>query len=162
MLGQFPERVNDRMLRVLAAYLLAVAVTYATAAIAATQSVMARLAEMGVDVSFADRLRTTAQDLVGMAPAYGAIVAVAFAIALPVAGLVGRWRPDWRWFGYPLAGGVAILAVHFLLELALNITPVAAARSLPGLTLQALCGVLGGYVFLRVLPGPAGAIAARR
>jgi len=40
--------VEEFMLRILGAWLLAVLATYVTAAVAATQSVMARLAEMGV------------------------------------------------------------------------------------------------------------------
>jgi len=155
MLGDLPEGLNDLMLRIIGAYLLAVVVTYISAAVAATQSVMARLADMGVAVGLGDRLLTTGQDLVGMAPMFLPIIAIAFAIAFPVAALALRWRPDWRWFGYPLAGGVAILMVHVALQAAFNITPVAAARSILGLTFQALCGVLGGWVFLRALPARA-------
>jgi len=149
MLGQFPEWVKAFMLRVISAYLLAVLVTYVSAAVLATQSVMARLADMGVVVPLADRLKTTGLDLLGMAPMYVPIIAVAFLVALPVAALVGKFRPDWRWFGYPLAGGTAILVVHLALELAFSISPVAATRTALGLTGQALCGVLGGWVFLR-------------
>jgi hypothetical protein len=155
MLGHPGRRVNDFMLRIIGAYLLAVLATYVAAAVLATQSVLARLADMGVAVSFADRLATTARDLVGMAPMYGPIIAVALILAFPVAALVLRWRPDWRWFGYPLAGGVALLVVHLALEALLNIVPVAAARSALGLAGQVLCGVLGGWVFLRL--GPASA-----
>lgn len=155
MLGHRSKAVNDFMLRIIVAWLLAVLVTYVTAALAATQSVIARLADMGVAVSFADRLATTGQDLIGMAPMFAPMIAAAFAIAFPVAALVLRWRPDWRWFGYPLAGGVALLVTHLALEAALNIVPVAAARSGLGLAIQAGCGFLGGWVFLRVGPVPA-------
>jgi len=154
MLGDLPEWVNEFMLRIIGAFLLAVLVTYLAAAVAATQSVMSSLADMGVAVPLVDRLVTTGQDLVGMATSFLPIIAVALGIAYPVAALVLRWRPDWRWFGYPLAGGVAILGVHVALELAFGITPVAAARSTLGLTLQALCGALGGWVFLRACPAP--------
>lgn len=139
------------MLRALGAYLLAVVVTYVCAAVAATQSVISRLADMGVDVGFALRLQTTMQDTAGMIP-YLLLIAVAFAIAFPVAALVSRFLPRWRSLGYPLAGGVAILALHFILNQALNITPVAAARTTVGLAVQALAGVLGGYLCLRMLP----------
>jgi len=144
--------VNENMLRVMGAYLLAVIVGYVAAAAATTQSVMARLAEMGVAVPLADRLLTTLQDVVGMASSYLPIVAVAYAIAFPVAALVLRWRPQWRWFGYPLAGAVAILVVHLALEAAFGFTPVAAVRTTLGLMVQVLCGAVGGWVFLRSLP----------
>lgn len=140
------------MLRALGAYVSAVLLAYAFAAVAATQSVMARLADMGVEVSFGVRLQTTLQDLAGMAAMYLPIIAAAFAVAFPVAALVSRFLPGWRSLGYPLAGGVAILAVHFILNQTFNITPVAAARTPLGLAFQGLAGVLGGYVCLRLLP----------
>lgn len=155
MLGHLPERVNDNMLRVIGAYLLAVIVGYVAAAAATTQSVMSSLADMGVAVPLTVRLVTTAQDVMGMTSSYLPIIAVAFAIAFPVAALVLRWRPDWRWFGYPVAGGIAILVVHLALELTFGFSPVAATRTLAGLTVQALCGALGGWVFLRACPVPA-------
>jgi hypothetical protein len=151
MLGHLRNEVKGEMLRALGAYGLAVVVTYVCAAIAATQSVMSRLGDMGVDVDFALRLQTTLQDLSGMV-LYLMLIAVALAIAFPVAALVSRFLPRWRSLGYPLAGGVAILALHFILNQALNITPVPAARTTLGLAVQALAGVLGGYVCLRVLP----------
>jgi len=147
--------VEEFMLRILGAWLLAVLATYVTAAVAATQSVMARLAEMGVSVGLADRIVTTGQDLVGMAPMFAPMIAFAFAVAFPVAALILRWRPNWRWFGYPLAGGVALLVLHLALETALSIVPVAAARTALGLAIQALCGAFGGWLFLRLRPAPA-------
>lgn len=135
------------MLRVLAAYLAAVLVTYAGAAIAHTQSVMARLGDMGVPVGLADRLGATLHDLAGMAPLYLPIIAAGLAVAFPVASLVMRMLPRWRPVGYALAGGVAVLAIHVILYQTLAITPIAAARTTAGLTVQALCGALGGWVF---------------
>lgn len=155
MLGHLWNTVKDFMLRIIGAYLLAVLLTYATAALAATQAVIARLGDMGVAVSFADRLVTTGQDLVGMAPMFAPMIAVALAIAFPVAALVLRWQPSWRWFGYPLAGGVALVVLHLALEAAFNIVPVAAARTAAGLALQGLCGVFGGWIFLRLCSAPA-------
>jgi len=144
--------VNDNMLRVMGAFLLAVIVGYVAAAAATTQSVMARLADMGVEVPLGDRLLTTGQDVVGMASSYLPIIAIAFAIAFPVAALILRWRPQWRWFGYPLAGAVAILVVHLALEATFGFTPVAAVRTTLGLVIQVICGAVGGWVFLRALP----------
>lgn len=154
MLGHLQERVNESMLRVISAYLLAVMVGYVAAAAATTQSVLARLVELGVTVPLVDRLVTTGQDVLGMATSYLPIIAIAFAIAFPVAALILRWQPRWRWFGYPLAGGVAILVVHLALELTFGFTPVAAVRTLPGLVAQVGCGFLGGWVFLRACPAP--------
>lgn len=144
--------VTQGMLRALAGYLAAVAVTYVTAVIHQTQSVMANLHDMGVEVSLGERLSATAHDLAGMATTFLPMIAVGLAIAFPVAWLIIRRLPFWRPVGYALAGGVAMLTIHVALQTALDITPVAAARTSLGLTLQALCGALGGWVLLNVLP----------
>jgi hypothetical protein len=140
------------MLRVLTAYLAAVLVTYAGAAVAHTQLVMARLADMGVDVTAGDRLGATVHDLGGMAPLFLPMVAVALAVGFLIARAVVRWLPRWRSASYVLAGAVAVVTIHVALSQAFSITPVAGARGALGLTLQALCGALGGWVFLACLP----------
>ena len=140
------------MLRILAAYLAAVLVTYATAAMAHTQWVMVNLGEMGVTVSLSDRIGATAHDLLGMATLYLPIIAVGLAVAFPVAALVIRARPRWRSLGYSLAGGAAVLVIHVVLYQTFSITPIAAARTTAGLTVQALCGALGGWVYRICLP----------
>ena len=140
------------MVRVLAAYVAAVLVTYASAAMAHTQSVMARLADMGVNVALSDRVGATLHDLIGMAPLYLPILAAGLAVAFPVASGVIRYVPRWRPLGYSLAGGFAVLVIHVVLYQTFSITPIAAARTTTGLTVQALCGALGGWVFRRCLP----------
>ncbi|HAR32018.1 MAG TPA: hypothetical protein DCR65_10865 [Gammaproteobacteria bacterium] len=142
------------MLRKLGAWLLAVVVGYAVGTVAATQFVLAKLGELGVAVPIGDRLGTTVFDLAGMASSYLPLVAVALAIAFPVAALVVRFRPAWRAFGYPLAGAVALLVLHLALQLAIGFAPVAGVRTTAGLVVQMLAGALGGYVLLRALPAP--------
>ena len=143
------------MLRALDGYLAAVLAAYVAAAAAQTQSVMARLGDMDVDVGLGERLGGTAQDIAGMTTTYLPMIAIGFAIAFPVAAAVIRRVPRWRPVGYALAGGVAVLMIHVLLNWTLSITPVSAARSSLGLTVQALCGAFGGWVFLKTRPRPA-------
>jgi hypothetical protein len=140
------------MWRVLFAYLAAVTVTYVTAAAAHTQSVMSHLEDMDVPFTFADRVAATLHDIGGMATSFLPMVAVGLAIALPLAAAIMRVLPGWRQVGYALAGGAAMLTIHLALSLALDITPVAGARTTVGLTIQALCGALGGGVFRVTLP----------
>jgi hypothetical protein len=140
------------MVRTLGAFLVAVLATYFTAAAAATQSVMSRLVELGAPVTVGVRVEATWHDLLGMASSYLPIIAVGLLIAFAVAALVVRLLPGWRALGYPLAGAVAVLAVHVILQQLFDITPVAATRTLAGLAVQGLCGALGGWVFLRLLP----------
>jgi len=58
--------VTKGMLRALAGYLAAVAVTYVTAVIHQTQSVVANLHDMGVAVSLGERVGAAVHDLAGM------------------------------------------------------------------------------------------------
>lgn len=142
------------MIRTVFAYVAAVLVTYAIAAFAATQSVMNTLQGLGAPVTAGVRLEAAWHDLQGMATSYLPILAIALLIAFPVAWLVSRLLPRLRLLGYPLAGAAAVLAVHLILQQAFSITPVAATRTLAGLTLQVLCGAVGGWVFVRLLPAP--------
>lgn len=140
------------MIRLVSAYLAAVIVAYVGASVAHTQSVMAHLVDMGAPVTLGVRLDATVHDLGGMATSLLPLIAVGLAIALPVAALVIRALPGWRPVGYVLAGGVALLVIHVALHVSLGIHPVAATRTTLGLTFQALCGGLGGWVFLQCLP----------
>jgi hypothetical protein len=149
------------MLRKLGAWLLAVLVGYAVGTVAATQFVLAKLGELGVAVPVGDRLSTTLFDLAGMATSYLPLIAVALAIAFPVAALVVRFQPTWRSFGYPLAGAVALLVLHLALQFAIGFTPVAGVRTTAGLIAQMLAGALGGYALLRALPAARAQPASR-
>ena len=133
--------------RILVAYVLAVLVAYLLAATAATQSVLASLEEMGVVVSLGERLATTGADLIGMFPTYGLIIAVALAIALPIATNIARYLPGWRRVGVVTAGAVALIVPHLLMNELLEITPIAAARTTLGVLIQGLAGGVGGYAF---------------
>lgn len=140
------------MVRVLIAYVIGVLAAYAAAAVAQTQSMLANLQAMGVEVTLGDRLAATGHDLMGLSTLFLPMIAAGFAIALPVAAGIIRLLPRWRPVGYALAGGVALLAIHLLLQQAFNITPISAARTALGLTVQALCGAFGGWLFLQCLP----------
>lgn len=131
-------------------FLLASLVAYVLAATAATQSVLARLGEMGIVVTLGHRIAATGHDLVGMASSFLPLLIVAFLIAFLVTALICRWVSAWRTPLYVLAGAVAIIAVHAGLKIAFDITPVAAARTTGGLAIQALAGAAGGYVYVLV------------
>lgn len=128
-------------------WLLAVLIATLLGSIVQTQFNLAALASLGVEISAATRLRATAHDLAGFTPLYGAVIATAFVIALPLASLLARrWLNAGTWL-YPLAGGLGILAALLLMAAVLPITPVAAARSAPGLLALAACGVIAGWAY---------------
>ena len=129
-------------------YLAAVLVTYLLASIIATQSVVSSLAGMGVAVGLSDRMIMTSQDIVGMASMFLPMVAFALLIAFLVAALICRWVKQWQLPLYVLAGAVAVICIHVALNLAFDLTPVAAARTNAGLLLQGLAGAVGGFTYI--------------
>jgi len=149
------RRGENIAMRRVGAFLSAVLVSYVLAAIAATQSVLARLPEMGVPVTFAQRISVTAHDLTGMASSYLPLIAVALLIAFLVTALVGKYLSVSRTALYMLAGGVAVVCIHLGLEAAFGIAPVAATRTVLGLLVQGLAGAVGGYAFARISSKPA-------
>ena len=127
----------------------AVLATYVVAAVLASNSVIASVIAMGLPVDFGTRLEMIGHDVVGMTASYLPLIAVAFLIAFPAAGLLVRNRPALRTAIFILAGIVAVLCIHFALKMTFDIAPVAAARTNVGLALQASAGALGGYLFAR-------------
>ncbi len=152
MLWQFSGVMKSmsKFLRGVVAFLLALAATYVVATAAATQSVIARLGDMGVDVDFGVRVSTTLHDQVGMLAAHVPLLLIALSLGFAICALVCRWLPGWRRAGYVLAGFVAVVAMHLIMRSVLELTPVAVARSVPGLVSQGLAGAIGGYVFYLV------------
>jgi hypothetical protein len=136
--------------RTLLAYAAAVLTAAALGSIAQTQFNLAAIQGLGVELSPAVRLRTTGHDLVGFAPRYAALVAVALLVALPLAELLARWAPRWRGALVILAGGASVLAAIVVLNAALPMTPIAATRYAAGTAVMSAAGALGGLAYLAV------------
>ena len=132
----------------LAIYLSAVVVAYLVAAIMATQSVVSRLAGMGVPVSFTERLSMTLKDIGGMAGMFLPMIAFGLLVAFMATALICRYKNQWRVPLYIIAGAVALVCIHLALNLAFGITPVAIARTTGGLALQAAAGAAGGLTYV--------------
>lgn len=141
-------------MRVLFGYLMAVVSAYVLASLLATQLVLWDVAAMGVPVNLADRLHASSHDLVGLAPTFGALLAIGFLIAFPVAGGIIRWLPGLRVLGFTLAGAVAMLVLLSALQILLGVMPLAAARTWTGTCLMVLAGAMGGRVFAAVSVAP--------
>ncbi len=137
------------MKRALVAWLLAVlAAAIGGTAVQAHLNASA-LARLGVPMPIGERLGLFGHDLVHFAPTYAALVAAAFLVAWPVAALLARWRPTLRGLLFPLAGFSALAAMLWLMQLALPITAIAAARTLPGALALCAAGALGGLIYTR-------------
>ena len=137
--------------RVILAFLAAVVVTEVTGAVVQTQFVLASLTDLGIEISLTQRLAMTIHDIAGLVEIYLPVIAVGFIIAFGIAALVVRWLlPGRAAIGYPLAGLTAVVAAIVIMTLMFDVSPIAGARSTPGLIGQALAGALGGWIFYRL------------
>jgi MFS family permease len=125
------------------AWLFASLLAAVAGSLAQTQINLLALQQLGAPISWADRAATSGEDLLGFAPAWLGLVAIGFAVALPVSAWIAR-RYGRRLFWFALAGGAAVLVILLSMNALLGITPVAAARTITGLLLMAASGALGG------------------
>lgn len=137
-------------LRPVLAFGAAVLATALSGSIVQTQLNLAALTALGADIPVAIRLRTSGDDLLGFAPAWAAIVAAGYLIALPLCAWLTRRRPPWRSALIALAAALAVLTALAAMRLSLGLTAIAAARTASGLMLLALSGALGGWVYARL------------
>ncbi|AMO57784.1 hypothetical protein [Endozoicomonas montiporae] len=133
----------------LSAWLLAVVVTFVVGSIAQSQFVLAGLEQIGVAISYSSRFYTTLNDLVGLLPGYGTVIAIGFLPAFGFAGWIRKKLQTGLWV-FPLAGFVTILTIFAAMYPIFEVTLVAGARSTAGLVCQCLSGALGGVVFTTV------------
>jgi hypothetical protein len=97
---------TSSVIRVLARYVLAVLVAYSLASLFSTQSVVANLGNLGVTLTWLERLHMGLQDLAGMGGIFLPVIATAFALPcpwqagwavsdLPGASSCSRWQARW-------------------------------------------------------------------
>lgn len=139
-----------RRLRYLLALLAATAATVVAGSIVQTQFNLAALGALGLSVPLADRAATTLQDLLYFAPMLAAIVLPGFIVAFVTATwLAHRW-PAIRGGLFVAAGACALLAALLLMQAALGLTVIAAARGAAGCLALLLCAGLGGGLYARL------------
>lgn len=130
-------------------YLLAVASTYLIGVLLVTQFNISQVTQLGPAVSLTSRAQTVLHDWLGMLEIYLPLIAIAMFTALLVTGLVlNRFLPRSAWL-YALAGLVAMVALHQIMNLVFEISAVAPTRTSLGLLAQGLAGAIGGYTFER-------------
>ena len=113
----------------------------------ATQFNLAEIAALGLNVPFADRLATTAQDLVGGLPLIATIFGFGFLIAMPVAGMIARWIKILPHVAHALGGFTGVAVTLFTLKALVAITPIGAARDINGFVALCLSGAIAGYIY---------------
>ncbi|MFC4701618.1 hypothetical protein ACFO4O_15795 [Glaciecola siphonariae] len=131
--------------------IIASSIGFLFASILHTQAVLAKLSDIEIKITFAQRIQTTWQDMLGLAPTYGLIILVALTIAFSVSGLL---RKKWNIapkFIYPLAGGIAFLTMLLAMQPILNVTLLAGARGISGLLMQVCAGLIAGICFAHLI-----------
>jgi len=143
-------------IRVIASFVIVAAVTAVLATIAQTQFVISALKRVGAEIGFADRLSMTLADLAGLAPLFGAFIALALAFAFAAAALTGRLLPLPRALIFFTAGAVAIGVMLAAMEqVFFGVQVIAGARFAPGFIAQIACGALAGLLYAKFTPPPA-------
>lgn len=115
--------------------------------VTATQFNLAEIAALGLNVPFADRLATTAHDLVGGLPLIATIFGFGFIIAMPITGIIARWVKILPHVAHALGGFAGVGVTLFALKALFAITPVGAARDIDGFIALCLSGAVAGYVY---------------
>ncbi|TGY90571.1 hypothetical protein E5163_05475 [Marinicauda algicola] len=135
-------------IRVPLAWLAAVVGMAATGVVVQTQFVLGALADVGADITLADRMEMTVDDLAGFGPTYAVFIAIGFAIAFFAGWLVIRYARLPRPLVHAVAGAACMGLMLVLMEQVFFGVPViAGARSAAGFSAQAALGALWGFIY---------------
>jgi len=134
-------------MRALKAFIPAVLVAYVLGSLISTLTTMNTLLGFDMPVTPVDTLQAVWFDLLGMVGSYLPMIAVALLIAFPVAARLAAWFGVSRPLLYALAGFVALIALHLIMEMMLGLVGFASVRTLLGLLLQGCAGGVSGWLF---------------
>jgi len=119
------------------------------ASLFSTQFVVTGLQEVAVVIPFATRMKMTLGDL-AILKTLLPIIVLCFTVAFTIASLCyKKWHGKRQlWFG--IAGGCALVSVLLGMSFAMQLMPVAGARTVFGLITQFIAGAAGGLIFARL------------
>ena len=132
--------------RLLPIFLVSWLFTFTLASLFHSQYVVNQLVDVGVVVSLSDRINLTLDDWLGLLPTYGAIIAIALAIAFFAVVLLIKKYEKYSMVLFVASGITAFAVVLVAIESIMNIHIIAGARGW-GFYLQLLAGALGGLLF---------------
>ncbi len=138
------------IIKLAAAYIAAVLTAYAAGAGFYTQQVLVKQTEIGAVYTPAQQVQTYFENFIGLAPAYGLMVAIALLIGFVVAAGVKRIVVPLSPIAYPIAGAAAMYTLIWAIETFVasgGAGAIGGARDALGIGLQMLAGLLGGVVF---------------
>ena len=139
-----------RLGRIILAFTLAVASSHLLTSIVGTQFVLANIASYGLVVSMSDRFAATVHDIHGLVPTLPILIGATFLVAFTVAALGHRFLRGNRRYWYMAAGFTSLPVTMILIKSTLGATPFAAAGTVTGLLLIAMCGLAGASLFARL------------
>ncbi|TMO71914.1 hypothetical protein CWC17_15600 [Pseudoalteromonas sp. S3785] len=132
--------------RLLPIFLVSWLFTFTLASLFHSQYVVNQLVDVGVVVSLSNRINLTLDDWLGLLPTYGAIIAIALAIAFFAVVLLIKKFEKYSMVLFVASGITAFAVVLVAIESIMNIHIIAGARGW-GFYLQLLAGALGGLLF---------------
>lgn len=132
--------------RLLPIFLVSWLFTFTLASLFHSQYVVNQLVDVGVVVSLSDRINLTIDDWLGLLPTYGAIIAIALAIAFFAVVLLVKKFEKYSMVLFVASGITAFAVVLVAIESIMNIHIIAGARGW-GFYFQLLAGALGGLLF---------------
>ncbi|KYL34780.1 hypothetical protein A2I98_09680 [Pseudoalteromonas agarivorans] len=132
--------------RLLPIFLVSWLFTFTLASLFHSQYVVNQLVDVGVVVSLSDRINLTLDDWLGLLPTYGAIIAIALAIAFFAVVLLAKKFKKYSMVLFVASGITAFAVMLVAIESIMNIHIIAGARGW-GFYLQLLAGALGGLLF---------------
>ena len=132
--------------RILPSFLVSWLFTFTLASLFHSQYVVNQLVNVGVVVDLSDRASLTFDDWLGLLPTYGAIIALALAIAFFVTAKLNKKVKKYSTQLFVIAGIVAFAIVLIAIESIMNIHIIAGARGW-GFYAQLLAGAVGGFTF---------------
>ncbi len=139
-----------RIIKLAVACIAAVIAAYTAAAGLYTQQVLAKQAEIGAIYTPSQQAQTYFENFIGLAPAYGLMVAIALLAGFVVAAGVKRVVVPLAPIAYPLAGAAAMWTLIWAIETFVaggGVGAIGGARDALGVGLQMLAGAAGGAVF---------------
>lgn len=134
--------------RLISAFLGSVIITYGFASTFYTFRVLSEQRAVGITYTASQQAETYLANFLGL-PAYGAVIAIALAIAFIVASFAKKVLKPLAPIAYPLAGGTAIFVALLLIESQLGggAGVIGGAREPLGMALQSVAGATGGLLF---------------
>jgi hypothetical protein len=132
------------------ALIAAIITAFALAATFYTQQVLSKQEAFGAVYAAGQELQIYLYNFAGLAPSYGAGLAVALLIGFFVAVRVKRVLPALAPIAYPVAGAAAMFTLLWAIDNssgAGGVGAIGGARDALGVGLQMLAGAAGGLVF---------------